>query len=143
MSNDSPEPGDRHWLLLGMWNVSVGSTLTVVLYDSSYESGDMLCVGDAMIHAIWPTVSLRTTNVQVPSGVPSANAGDYVDWFDASNPRSVPVEGDGLRLGLQVFASIESLYYLIPSEETPGTWYATLPDVDGLDFWMAESVARN
>ena len=65
-----------------------------------------------MIHAIWPVVSIRPTDVTVNAKVASANAGDYVDWVDVCQPIQVPLEdGQGDRVALQLQASIESLYY--------------------------------
>ena len=37
----------------------VGDIIEVELSDGSYTSGDMLCAGDVMYYAIWPTVSIR------------------------------------------------------------------------------------
>ena len=137
-STDSPEPGDRNWLRLGVWNVSTTATLKVVLTDYDYQSGDLLLLGNAMTHAIWPTVTLRPTNVAVSANVPAGHAGDYVDWVDAGSLASIPVEGSGDRLGLQVFASIEQLYYSIPGA-TANDWKAVLPNIAGLDFWTLEN----
>ena len=55
----SPEGSDRPWRLLGVWNVPATDTLEVELSDGQYSLGDMLCAGDAMIHPLWPTVSIR------------------------------------------------------------------------------------
>ena len=70
-SNDPPEPNDRPWTLLGVWNVPFGHTLTVVLYNGSDSAhpdpGGVVCVSDVMIHPLWPTVSIRSTDVTVNS----------------------------------------------------------------------------
>jgi hypothetical protein len=58
----------------------------------------------------------------------------------ACNPASIPVEGNGSRLALQVSASIENLYYSV-ANVTPGTWYAVLPNVAGLLFWNSATAA--
>ena len=77
-----------------------------------------LCVSDVMIHPLWPTVSIRPTDVTVNSKVASANDGIYEDWFDACNPIDPPVEGQGDRVELQLQASIDSqLYTQIPPRE--------------------------
>ncbi len=55
---DSPENLDRHWWRLGVWNVPAGDKIQVVLYDYNAFRGDRICMGDAMIHAIWPTVHI-------------------------------------------------------------------------------------
>ena len=69
-ANQSPITNDRNWTRLGVWNVTVGDTLEVFLTDGNTSvSTDELCVGDVMIHAIWPTVSIRATNVTVNSKV--------------------------------------------------------------------------
>ena len=88
-ATDSPMPSDRPWLRLGVWNVGALDTLKVVLIDDSYHEGDRLCVGDAMIHAIWPTVSIRSTSVTV--NPKAANANDYIDWVDACQGISPPI----------------------------------------------------
>ena len=124
----SPEPNDRLWTRLGVWDVPADDMIEVELSDGSYTSGDMLCAGDVMIHAIWPTVSIRPANVTVNPNVASANAGDYVDWVDACQPINIPIEGQGDRVELQLQASIDPLYtdiqyasmsdwqYLLPAE---------------------------
>ena len=140
--NDSPIAGDRQWLLLGVWNVAAGHTITVGLFNNDDSPNTVLCAGDAMIHAIWPTVSIRSTNVTANPNVPSAYAGDYTDWVDASNPPSIPVEGSGSRLGLQVTALIELLYYSILGS-TLSDWTAVLPNVDGLDFWSSATTTTS
>ena len=110
-SNDPPEPNDRPWTLLGVWNVPFGHTLTVVLYNGSDSAhpdpGGVVCVSDVMIHPLWPTVSIRSTDVTVNSKVASANDGIYEDWFDACNPIEPPVEGSGTRTELQLAANVE------------------------------------
>ena len=82
---DSPVPNDRPWKLLGVYDVSVGNTLTVTLcYDGPEGRTDAyspLCISDVMIQPLWPTVSIRATNVIVNPR--AANAGEYVDWADA------------------------------------------------------------
>ena len=73
---DSPVPGDRPWKLLGVYDVSVGDTLTVTLsYDTADGGQDSthyspLCISDVMIHPLWPTVSIRATNVTVNPNAP-------------------------------------------------------------------------
>ncbi len=135
---DSPVPGDRPWKLLGVYDVSVGDTLTVTLsYDTADGGQDSthyspLCISDVMIHPLWPTVSIRATNVIVNPR--AANAGEYVDWADACNPINIPVEGQGDRVPLQLQASIDPLYYDI-ANTTANDWHAILPNIAGLDFW--------
>ena len=75
--NNSPTGADRPWKLLGVWNVT--GWIEVDLADGSSTPGDRLVVGDAMVHAIWPTVSIRPTDVTVNPNVATAHAGDYVD----------------------------------------------------------------
>ncbi len=123
--NDSPEPNDRPWTRLGVWNVPVGDIIEVELSDGSYTSGDMLCVGDVMIHAIWPTVSIRPTNVTVNPNVASVNAGDYVDWVDACQGVNIFVDGYGDRVELQLQASIDPLYTDIQNSST-SDWQASV-----------------
>ncbi len=137
--NDSPVPNDRPWKLLGVYDVNVGSTLTVTLCYDTPDGGEdpthdaPLCISDVMIHPLWPTVSIRPTNVTV--NPMAANYNDYVDWVDACNPISVPVEdGQGDRTELQLEASISPLYYDIPGAN-PNDWTAVLPSVTGLEFW--------
>jgi hypothetical protein len=89
-----------------------------------------------MIHAIWPTVTIRPTDVTVNPKVPSADDGDYVDWVDACQAINVPVEGDGTRTQLQLSAAIDPLYAQIPNASM-SDWHAVLPNVAGLDFWTA------
>ena len=128
-NNNSPEPGDRNWKLLGVWNVPVLDTITVTLTDGSYQTGDMLCVGDAMIHAIWPTVSIRADLDGTKT------FGEKDDFLAASNPASISVEGGGSRLKLQMSASIESLYSDVANVTPLPGWYAVVPNVTGLLFW--------
>jgi len=98
----------------------------------------VLCAGDVMVHAIWPTVSLRPTNVTVNSAVAAANAGDYVDWVDASQGISIPVEGQGDRVQLQLQASIEPVYTSIQNASMNG-WSYAVPSISGVDFWSGAS----
>ena len=130
-------PNDRPWKLLGVWSVPADDTLHVELsFDYGYGSpqpGDVLCAGDVMIHAIWPTVSIRPTTVSVNPKVASANAGDYVDWVNACQSINIPVEGQGARVELQLQASIETLY-----TQTGGSmsdWQYLLPAIPCLNFW--------
>ena len=69
-----------------------------------------------MIHPLWPTVSIRPTNVTVNSHIGAANAGDYVDWVDACEGVNLPVEAEGDRVPVQLQASIEPLYYEVPTK---------------------------
>ncbi len=146
--NDSPVPNDRPWKLLGVYDVNVGSTLTVTLCYDTHDGGEdpthdaPLCVSDVMIQPLWPTVSIRPTNVTVNPKVAPANAGDYVDWFDACNPISVPVEdGQGDRTELQLAASINPLYAQIPNASM-SDWQAALsitPTDSGLELWNSST----
>ncbi len=137
-SHDSPEKLDRPWLLLGVWNVGAYDTIRVELFEISPYRGDRVCMGDVMIHAIWPEVHIRAGNVTVNPKVLPENVGDYVDWVDACKPVYVPVEGQGDRVPLQLSASIESLYYQVEhptGTSTSDDWHAVLPNVTGLLFW--------
>jgi Ca2+-binding RTX toxin-like protein len=139
---DSPEPNDRPWTMLGVWNVSAGQTLTVDLVSGSISGGvnsdpyGALCAGDVMIHAIWPTVSIRPTNVVV--NPLAANAGDYVDWVDSWQSMQIPVEVKGPRLELQFQASIEELYTDIQGASL-SDWDYVSPEDQSVDFWNAAS----
>ena len=139
----SPEPNDRPWTRLGVWNVPVGDTIQVELSDSWYASGDMLCAGDVMIHAIWPTVSIRPTNVTVNPNVASANAGDYVDWVDACQEVNIFVNGYGGRVEFQLQASINPLYTNIENQSASmSDWQASLninPADSVFEFWSSST----
>ena len=88
--NESPEPNDRPWKLLGVWNIPVGDTLTVVLQnDGTSDPGGMLCAGDAMIHPLWPTVTIRADL----DG--TGTFGEKDDFLAACNPAEIPVDGSG------------------------------------------------
>ena len=132
--HDSPITNDRPWTRLGVWNVPVGDTLEVTL---SAASGDEICVGDVMIHAIWPTVSIAAANVTPNPKVVAANWGDYTDWRDACQGITVSVDGQGNRVPLQLSASIEPLYTLIHNASM-NDWTAKLPSVSGLMFWNSQ-----
>jgi hypothetical protein len=129
--NGSPESADRPWKLLGVWNVPAGDTIEVILKSGDIGSanpGDMLCAGDVMVHAIWPTVTIRT----------NAN-GDGIldtkdDWVDSFQPIQMAVEGTGTRTELQLQTSIEMLYFSISSAIAT----EALPSVSGLTFWSSE-----
>jgi len=140
--------GDRPWRLLGVYNVNVGSELNVELsYDTSNGKMDsthssMLCVSDVMIHPLWPVVSIRPTNVSVNTKVAVAHAGDYVDWVDACQPISIPVEGQGDRIKLQLQASIDPIYAQIGNLAgvSMSNWQAQLnidPVSSGLQLWSS------
>jgi hypothetical protein len=122
------------WHLLGVWNLPNGMTLGVKLTDGGDTSGDQLCVGDAMVCAIWPTVSIRPADVAVNPNVPEEHAGDYADWVAACAPAYVPLEGYGDRVPFQLNASIDSLYGDVSQ------WHAQLgtdPAETGLEFWTS------
>ena len=87
-----------------------------------------------MIHAIWPTVSIRPANVTVNPNVASANAGDYVDWVDACQPINIPIEGQGDRVELQLQASIDPLYTDI-QYASMSDWQYLLPAEPGVHYW--------
>ena len=125
--NDSPEANDRPWMLLGVWNVGAADTITITLVNHDTLLGTVLCAGDAMIHAIGRTVSIRQENVTVNSKVAPANDGDYADWVDACQPIQVPVDGQGDRMAFQLQASIDPLY----------TQIANIPNVSMSD-WQAQ-----
>ncbi|MGA2069705.1 MAG: hypothetical protein ABSG86_32430, partial [Thermoguttaceae bacterium] len=139
--NQSPEPNDRPWTRLGVWNVNAGDTLTVELSDPNAPSGDRLCVGDAMIHPLWPTVDIQQTGVTVPSQVSTlgtAAASDYVDWYDAANPASIPVEGSGSRTEFVLTAAVDPLFAQAPPYSgAPWNWTAKMPAASGLEYWSA------
>ncbi len=128
--NDSPVPNDRAWTRLGVWDISSG-TLTVKLVDNGSPTGSVLCAGEVMIHPLWPTVSIRATNVTINSKVAPANAGEYVDWVDACQPIGIRAEGSGTRTKLQLTATIDQLFADLPN----WNWTASLPLVSGLNFW--------
>ena len=145
-SNDPPEPNDRPWTLLGVWNVPFGHTLTVVLYNGSDSAhpdpGGVVCVSDVMIHPLWPTVSIRAMNVVVNSK--AVNADDYRDWVAAFDPIEVPVEGQGNRVEFQLHASIDPLYAQIANlaNVSMSNWQAGLnidPEDSGLELWSSAS----
>jgi hypothetical protein len=138
--NQSPEPNDRPWTRLGVWNVNAGDTLTVELSDPSPAAGDRLCVGDAMIHPLWPTVDIQQTGVTVPTQVPAtaSAASDYVDWYDAANPASIPVEGSGSRAEFALSATVDPLFAQAPPYSGAAwNWTAKMPAVSGLEYWSA------
>jgi hypothetical protein len=132
--------GDRPWKLLGVWNVPTGDHLSVKLSDDHYDdpghSNDYLCLGDVMIHPLWPTVSIRPANVAVNSRVTSDNpdhVGDYADWAAVVSPGEIPFEGAGSRVPIHVYASMDTLYSSI--SPISFDWRMRLPDVEGLEFW--------
>jgi hypothetical protein len=150
--NDSPVPNDQPWKLLGVFNVEVGQTLTVKLcYDTwnqdhsfNGEMGlnpegvlpdGMLCVSDVMIHPLWATVDIQQTGVTVPSQALAspAAASDYVDWYDACNPASIPVEGSGSRTEFTVSATVDPLFAQAPAwtgtDPGPWNWTAEMPAI--------------
>ena len=138
--NQSPEPNDRPWTRLGVWNVNAGDTLTVELSDPSPAAGDRLCVGDAMIHPLWPTVDIQQTGVTVPTQVPAtaSAASDYADWFDACNPANIPVEGGGSRTEFVLTATVDPLFAQAPPYSGAAwNWTAKMPAVSGLEYWSA------
>jgi hypothetical protein len=138
-NDNSPIGADRLWTLLGVWNVPASDTLTVDLFNLDSSADVALCAGDAMIHAIWPTVSIRPTDVTVNPNVPGPRDGDYIDWFDACQPVNVPIEGQGNRVQFQLKASIESLYADIPGASI-SDWQAEMninPENTGLELWSS------
>jgi Ca2+-binding RTX toxin-like protein len=129
--NGSPESADRPWKLLGVWNVPAGDTIEVILKSGDIGSanpGDMLCAGDVMVHAIWPTVTIRTN----ANGDGNLDTKD--DWVDSFQPIQMAVEGTGTRTELQLQTSIEMLYFSISSAIAT----EALPSVSGLTFWSSE-----
>jgi hypothetical protein len=140
----SPEPNDRPWTLLGVWNVAVGDTLTVRLSDPTpHADGDRLCVGDAMIHPLWPAVFLHPADITVNSQVsaitdtnskdPETPSQEYCDWYGSWNAEDLPVEGDGDRAHLEAVAAIDPLFAQAPAwtGAYPGswTWNAQMPAI--------------
>ena len=136
--NTSPETNDRPWALLGVFNVTVGDTIEVELSgaDTTIVSGDVLCAGDVMIHPLWVTVTSRAVGVTVNPLVPTANAGDYLDWVDAYQGFGVPVEGSGNRLQLNVSATIDPLYSSAPDWDCEAwDWSTEMASVHGVYFF--------
>ncbi|MGA2069071.1 MAG: hypothetical protein ABSG86_29220, partial [Thermoguttaceae bacterium] len=99
-----------------------------------------LCVGDAMIHPLWPTVDIQQTGVTVPTQVPAtaSAASDYADWFDACNPANIPVEGGGSRTEFVLTATVDPLFAQAPPYSGAAwNWTAKMPAVSGLEYWSA------
>jgi hypothetical protein len=151
--NDSPEPNDRPWKLLGVYDVNASDTLEVKLswqYDSNGKIignvGGVLCVSDVMIHPLWPTVDIQQTGVTVPSQVSSlgkAAASGYVDWYDAWNPAGVsPEAGAGSRTEFALTATVDPLFAQAPEYDGQAwDWTAKMPPVLGasgqnaVEYW--------
>jgi Ca2+-binding RTX toxin-like protein len=130
---DWTEYTDRPWKLLGVWNIGANDHISIVLSDGDIETGDRLCVGDAMTQAIWPTESIRPTDVTINSEVPTAFDGDYIDWSDACQPVDCISEGTGVGTPVDLHASIDPLYYQIPGAPADA-WQAELPNEEGVVF---------
>ena len=129
-NQDSPVPNDRPWTLLGVWMVPAGDTVTVEVYDGDSSAGSVVCMGDVMIHAIWPMLSIRADL----DG--TGQFGEKDDFLASCYPPEIPLEGDAPRLAMKVCASIEQLYYDVEGS-TSSDWQALLPNISGLLFWAS------
>ena len=147
--NQSPVPHDRDWALLGVWNVT--GTLYVKLesyssfYGGSPNEAGALCMGQIVVQALWPTVSIRAANATVNSQ--AVDPGAYADFAAACNPVSIPVEGQGARVQLNLQASMDPLYNQVqnPSQTQSSPmsdWQFILPSVSGADFGTQRRAAR-
>ena len=128
--SDSPNGADRPWKRLGVWNVT--GWIEVDLSDGSSTTGDRLCVGDAMVHAIWPTISIRADL----DGTGTYGLKD--DFLATQDQFMINPEASGPRAKLELQAFVDPLYYDIPGA-TSDPWKALLPAVTGLQFWNSSS----
>jgi hypothetical protein len=149
--SDACGTSGQPWQLLSGSNALPGGTYnligTVYIWLSNYNpnnpnnpnnpsdngDGGLLYVDATMLQPIWPTVCIKAVGQGVQPTVAPADPWQYAAWQDTWQPIQIPVWGDGDRAQVQLHAAINQIYSNVTD------WSAVLPNIDGLEFWTAQT----